>query len=130
MARLADPSSGRGEYSLQKLSQTYENDIVKAKERMIELLLNDPEMSEQSKQNLKYYKENFTRINKFNMKQLFGYYKLIKTGNVGKVLIFPELIEMHTNPTYVKDWIEYACFDAEITYFLRETLRLKLAKLK
>jgi DNA polymerase I len=63
------------------------------------------------------------------MKQLFGYYKMIKNGNVGKVLNYPEIVEMHTNPLYVKDWIEYSSFDAEITFFLRETLRAKLLKL-
>ena len=31
MARLADPSTGRGEYSLQNLSQTYEQDIIETK---------------------------------------------------------------------------------------------------
>ena len=45
-------------------------------------------------------------------------------------MVFPEVLEMHTNPLYVHDWIEYSCFDAEITYFLRETLRIKLTKLK
>jgi DNA polymerase I len=64
------------------------------------------------------------------MKQIFGYYKMLKNGSVGKIVIFPEIVEMHTNPLYVKDWIEYSCLDAEITYFLRETLRIKLSKLK
>lgn len=41
MARLADPSSGRGEYSLQSLSISYEEDIVKLKEEMIENMLKD-----------------------------------------------------------------------------------------
>lgn len=41
MARLADPSSGRGEYSLQSLSIRYEEDIVKLKEEMIENMLKD-----------------------------------------------------------------------------------------
>lgn len=129
MARLADPSLGPAEYSLAKLSQNYEKDIVHLKEHKIEYMLNNPKIDEESKKNLLFYKENFTRIKKFNMRQLFGYYKMLKNGNIGKVIIFPDIMEMHTNPMFVKDWVEYSCFDAEITYFLRETLRAKLLQL-
>lgn len=130
MARLADPSSGPGEYSLSKLSERYENDIIRTKELKINAMLSDPNTPQETKENLIFYQEKFSRIKKFNMKQLFGYYRMLKNGNVGKVIIFPEIMEMHTNPQYVKDWVEYACFDAEITYFLRETLRIKLTELQ
>lgn len=130
MARLTDPSSGRGEYSLQSLSKSYEKDIVKVKESMIESMLKDEKLDPKKRENLENYKNKFTRIQKFNMKQLFGYYKMLKNGGVGKVVLFPDIKEMHTNPIYVPDWIEYSCFDAEITYFLRETLRIKLSSLK
>lgn len=122
MARLADPSSGRGEYSLQSLSKSYEADIVKTKENNIDSLLKDESLDEKSKATLISYRENFTRIKKFNMKQIFGYYKMLKNGQIGKVIVYPEIVEMHTNPLYIRDWVEYACFDAEITYFLRQTL--------
>ena len=36
---------------------------------------------------------------------------------------------MHTNPKYVKDWVEYSVYDAEMTYYLRETLAYLLCKL-
>lgn len=136
MARLADPSSGPGEYSLQRLSRTYENDILNIFKGMnkeggiIESVLNDPSTPEQSKQNIDAYRKNFSKVRKINMKQLFGYYKLLKNGNIGKVLVYPEVLEMHTNPIYTDEWIEYSCFDAEITYYLREALRYKLTKLK
>ena len=130
MARLADPSSGPGEYSLAKLSIAYEKDINYVKQQKIDGLLGNPETDPKVKENLKFYKEKFTRTQKFSMKQLFGYYKMLKTGHVGKIINYPEIMEMHTNPIYVKDWIEYSSFDAEITYFLRETLRMKLLKLK
>jgi DNA polymerase I len=35
---------------------------------------------------------------------------------------------MHTDPKYVTNWVEYSTFDAEITYFLRETLAYELMK--
>jgi DNA polymerase I len=43
--------------------------------------------------------------------------------------LFPEIEEMHTNPKYLAKWIEYSCFDAEITFFLRETLSRTLCRL-
>ena len=43
--------------------------------------------------------------------------------------MFPDIEEMHTNPKYVAKWVEYSCFDAEITYFLRETLSKQLCEL-
>ena len=44
--------------------------------------------------------------------------------------MFPDIEEMHTNPEYIEKWVEYSCFDAEITYFLRETLAYQLCKLE
>lgn len=135
MARLADPSLGPGEYSLKSLSKSYEKDILKIfknisiKGSKTDKLLNDPKVDDKTKKNIESYCANFSKVRKTNMKQLFGYYKQLKNGNVGKVLIIPEVLEMHTNPLYVEDWIEYSCFDAEITYYLREVLRLKLIKL-
>ena len=37
---------------------------------------------------------------------------------------------MHTNPRYIEKWVEYSCFDAEITYFLRETLAKQLCNIR
>ena len=50
----------------------------------------------------------------------------MKDGSDGKILMFPELEEMHTDERYVRNWVEYSTFDAEITYFLRETLAYQL----
>lgn len=54
--------------------------------------------------------------------------------------MFPDIEEMHTSNNinsittidskYIRDWVEYSAFDAEITYFLRETLVKKLMTLK
>lgn len=54
----------------------------------------------------------------------------MKDGSEGKILAFPDIEEMHTNEKYIEDWINYSVFDAEITYFLRETLSYQLCKLK
>jgi DNA polymerase I len=36
---------------------------------------------------------------------------------------------MHTDPKHVTSWVDYSTFDAEITYFLRETLAKQLEEL-
>lgn len=54
----------------------------------------------------------------------------MKDGTEGKILLFPDIEEMHTDPKFVKEWVDYATFDAEITYYLRETLAFKLCQLK
>lgn len=56
------------------------------------------------------------------MKETFGFYKTLKSGERGKVLVMPDIEEMHTDARFVAKWVEYSCFDAEITFFLRETL--------
>ena len=37
---------------------------------------------------------------------------------------------MHTNEKYVKEWVDYSVFDAEITFFLREVLSFQLCTLE
>lgn len=44
--------------------------------------------------------------------------------------MMPDLELMHCSEQFVPDWVEYSCFDAEILYFLRETLALQLAQIK
>jgi DNA polymerase-1 len=44
--------------------------------------------------------------------------------------MFPDIEEMHTDPRYVRPWVEYSTFDAEITFFLREALAYQLARLR
>lgn len=51
-------------------------------------------------------------------------------GTKGKVLLFPDVEEMHTSPQHIAKWVEYSCFDAEITFYLRETLVKLLRELK
>ena len=44
--------------------------------------------------------------------------------------MFPDIEEMHTNPKYIEKWVEYSCFDAEITFFLQQTLSKQLMRLQ
>lgn len=68
-------------------------------------------------------------MTKVNVKETFGFYKTLKNGEQGKILVFPDIEEMHTDSKHVAKWVEYSCFDAEITFFLRETLAHKLCQL-
>jgi len=81
------------------------------------------------KQSLHVYNTHFNKKTKMNVKDTFGFYKKLKNGEQGKVLLFPDIEEMHTDSQYVEKWVEYSCFDAEITYFLRESLAKKLCQL-
>lgn len=75
------------------------------------------------------YQKYADKITKINIKETFGFYKQLKDGTEGKILAFPDIEEMHTDPRHVTSWVEYSTFDAEITYFLRETLAYELCKL-
>jgi DNA polymerase-1 len=44
--------------------------------------------------------------------------------------MMPDLELMHCSPQFIPDWVEYSCFDAEILYFLRETLAYQLLQKK
>ena len=68
------------------------------------------------------YEKHCRKTKKINIVQTFGFYKKLADGSKGKILMFPDIEEMHTNPRYIEKWVEYSCFDAEITYFLREAL--------
>jgi hypothetical protein len=94
---------------------------------MIEHLSKNKDQKSQA--TLKMYKTLFNKKMKMNVKETFGFYKKLKNGEQGKILLFPDIEEMHTDERYVEKWVEYSCFDAEITYFLRETLAKKLCQL-
>lgn len=76
-----------------------------------------------------YKKHYFHKGYKKSMYKLFGRPKILKSGLPGKTVEIPEIVDLHTRPDCVTDWVEYACLDAEITFFLRETLYVMLKEL-
>ena len=44
--------------------------------------------------------------------------------------MMPDLEVIHCSAEFILDWVEYSCFDAEILYFLRETLAHQLQNTK
>ncbi len=129
LARLYDPARVPHDYSLASLSEIYFHEIATAKEKMFvylrEKYKNDPPKLE----SLSRYEQTSKKRTKIDLKHTFGFYKTLKNGGQGKTLLFPDIEEMHTNPKYVNKWIEYSSFDAEITYFLRESLASALCQM-
>lgn len=130
MARLADPSRMR--YSLKSLTQEMEPQIVASKESIIQWMKDglQRQVEEQPKSNelqsrlksLLHYEKHFSKIQKIDIHSTFGFYKQLANGERGKILMMPDLELMHCSKQFIPDWVEYSCFDAEILYFLRETL--------
>ena len=40
--------------------------------------------------------------------------------------MMPDLELIHCSEEFIPDWVEYSCFDAEILFYLRETLAYQL----
>ena len=137
MARLADPSRMR--YSLKHLTWKLNGPIENVKGAIINHLIDsyttqmeacrDSDLERElagKLETVKKYQKNFSRIQKIDIASTFGFYKRLANGNMGKILMMPDIELMHCSKEYVGNWIEYSCFDAEILYFLRETLVLQL----
>ena len=130
MARLADPSRSPQDYSLANLSRIYSEEISQAKEGLIRYLKEANSNNPEILKNLELYKQQFQKTHKIDIKNTFAFYKKLKSGEDGKILQFPDIEDLHTNEKYIKKWVEYATFDAEITYFLREPLAKILSQLE
>lgn len=79
-------------------------------------------------ESLLHYEKHFSKIQKIDIHSTFGFYKQLANGEQGKILMMPDLELMHCSEQFIPDWVEYSCFDAEILYFLRETLAYQLAQ--
>ena len=129
MARLANPSRGPGSYSLAKLTSAYAKQITKVKKKMVDDLSAAHSSNPTILENLKTYKKlPFNKV-KTSMDTLFAKPKLLKSGLPGKQLVTPSTEELHTNPEYTKTWIEYSTTDAELTFYLRESLVTELSSM-
>jgi len=130
LARLYDPSKVPRDYSLASLSEIYSSKIAFVKKKMFEFLRNKHKNDIKKLECIKKYELTSTKQKKIDIKHAFGFYKTLKDGTQGKTLVFPDIEEMHTTAKYTEKWVEYSVFDAEITYFLRETLAYELCNIK
>jgi DNA polymerase I len=60
------------------------------------------------------------------MKDIFGQFKELKDGSMGKVLQMPELHELQRDRETIHDWIYYSVLDTESTWQLRNELERRL----
>lgn len=130
MARMYDTSRMPGEYALSKLSVHYHNDLLKMRKFYLD---HYRKLFELNSQKLKFLDEyeyfNKSELIKTDMKTLFRSKKQLKGGEEGKSFVMPELTELHTDLKYLKNWITYSVLDAEVTYYLRDTLHQYLETL-
>ena len=130
LARLYDPAKIPHDYSLAKLSEIYSREIAYTKEMMYAYLNKKYKNDTKKLASIKNYEITSKKLAKVDLKHTFGFHKVLKNGSLGKVLLFPDIEEMHTTPKYVEKWVEYSAFDADITFFLRESLAYELCKIK
>eukprot|EP00457_Paulinella_chromatophora_P002195 gb/GEZN01002199.1/.p1 GENE.gb/GEZN01002199.1/~~gb/GEZN01002199.1/.p1 ORF type:complete len:806 (+),score=177.31 gb/GEZN01002199.1/:46-2418(+) len=65
---------------------------------------------------------------KVSMKTRFSKVRVLKNGEEGKNTELPKVEVLQSEPETREDFIDYACFDAEATWLLREELQKKLSK--
>ena len=66
---------------------------------------------------------------KVPMKERFGRRQLLKSGLPGKILYLPPSDELQRDPDTRDDFIDYATYDAEVTWYLRNKLQERLEML-
>lgn len=129
MARLLDPTRGPKSYSLANLTSYYTNEMVNIKTQIIDNMLKEKKLSDSRRDTLKVYQENFMQDHiKTGMSKIFQRRKRLANGELGKTIEMPSILELHTSPEFVANWISYSALDAETTFFLREVLTKELTK--
>lgn len=132
MARMYDTSGMPGSFGLDKLSNTYYNDISRVRDSYIDLF-EKKYQKENNQEKLKFLEvyKNFNNgtVKKVDMKTRFSFRKKLKTGEEGKTLIMPDIEELHTNPDYFPEWVLYSVLDTEVVFYLRDVLQKYLQSL-
>eukprot|EP00179_Madagascaria_erythrocladioides_P028058 CAMPEP_0198334002 /NCGR_PEP_ID=MMETSP1450-20131203/19330_1 /TAXON_ID=753684 ORGANISM="Madagascaria erythrocladiodes, Strain CCMP3234" /NCGR_SAMPLE_ID=MMETSP1450 /ASSEMBLY_ACC=CAM_ASM_001115 /LENGTH=720 /DNA_ID=CAMNT_0044038559 /DNA_START=60 /DNA_END=2222 /DNA_ORIENTATION=- len=67
---------------------------------------------------------------KVTMKERFGAPRVLKNNTLSKDLVVPPPEEIQRSVEHIKQWIEYACDDAEFTWQLRNALQALLEREK
>lgn len=123
MARMYDTSILPGHYSLEKLSLRYNTQMMEIRNKYIDHFRNEYIKNNDSNsiERLNTYMAfNNGILKKIDMKTLFEYKKILKTGEEGKSFVMPSIEELHTNPLFRNKWITYSVLDTECTFYLRD----------
>jgi DNA polymerase-1 len=130
MARLYDTSRNPGEYSLSKLSDHYHDMLLKIRKCYLDKYRKEFKNDIEKLKKLEEYELfNNGDLKKIDMKILFRSKKVLKSGDEGKSFQMPDLLELHTDLRFLKNWITYSVLDAEVTYYLRDTFQQLLQTL-
>ena len=131
MARLVDPTRGPKSYSLANLTQYYEKTLVSTKQRVVQDLLDRKDTSPAARKTLLEYQSRHLKEGvKTSMSRTFTRRKVLKNGELGKTYEMPSFVEIYTSTDLLPKMIQYAAFDADVTFFLREALVAELARFK
>ncbi|GAX81575.1 hypothetical protein CEUSTIGMA_g9003.t1 [Chlamydomonas eustigma] len=65
-------------------------------------------------------------VPKVSMKTIFSRPATKKDGTQGKLMVMPEIMDLHNKPEYRFTWIDYSALDAKATWQLREALYRQL----
>jgi DNA polymerase-1 len=130
MARMYDTSKMPNEFSLQKLSEIYHDDLIKMRKYYLDYFIKQNPSDKTKIDSYRTY-ENFNdgALKKIDMKKLFQSKKILANGEEGKSYVMPDIEELHTTPKYITNWITYSVLDAEVTYYLRDIFQLLLQSL-
>eukprot|EP00019_Armaparvus_languidus_P011797 CAMPEP_0168581840 /NCGR_PEP_ID=MMETSP0420-20121227/1645_1 /TAXON_ID=498008 /ORGANISM="Pessonella sp." /LENGTH=584 /DNA_ID=CAMNT_0008616251 /DNA_START=324 /DNA_END=2075 /DNA_ORIENTATION=+ len=60
------------------------------------------------------------------MTEIFGVKRILQDGTEGSEVIMPELDYLQRSKTHIYNWIDYAAYDAESTWLLRNELEKRL----
>jgi DNA polymerase I len=140
MARMYDTSKMPNEFSLQKLSEIYHDELIKMRNHYLAYirknLSQEPGTSDASQKNQEFLEKinvyelfNEKQLKKIDMKSLFQFKKTLANGDEGKSFIMPDIEQLHTNSKFVHNWVTYSVLDAEVTYYLRDMFQLLLQSL-
>jgi DNA polymerase-1 len=64
---------------------------------------------------------------KTSMKDIFGAHKVRVDGTEGAEVVMPALDYLQRSPLHVRNWIDYATYDSESTWLLRNELERRLS---
>ena len=130
MARMYDTSKLPNEFSLQKLSEIYHDELIKMRKHYLDYLKKKYTDDPTKLKALKVYESfNDGKLKKIDMKTRFQSKKILRTGEEGKSWVMPDIEELHTNPKFIEEWIVYSVLDAEVTYYLRDLMQILLQSL-
>eukprot|EP00808_Paulinella_micropora_P007425 g4781.t1 len=65
---------------------------------------------------------------KISMKERFGAKRILKNGQEGKLDEVPPVEELQSDPAKRRDFVDYASYDAQATWYLRQELEKRLKK--